>query len=572
MKKLILTLVTLATVFVGCQKDELEAQANLINVLESNVSTLEANLADTQADLATAEATIVSNNEEIAGLNSDLAAANEAIAGLEGDNAALSAEIVELQADLAALQTAFDVEAAKLETATAELAEVTSALASANGDISQLETRLGNAQAEIAAANAVCDDLRAQLAAAQARVVTVVRTVTVGGDASVWSPAYNNNIVSFDQTSSVEGHTVTRTVIVTPSVATPLPGESSDVITYNGLPTLAEAQAAITATGTHTIDMVTVTTVTAARESITYTAGFDLGSYTVITATGSSTTSSVTVDIEYVVAEAPAADPADTVGTWTYAIGDEADWNAGVIDGSFDTSTEIFGASRSRITTINGDADMDYVAGGYIINADGNAVETENKDLRNSAYAAPGAGGGSTGQTPADTVAPVLTASATGGNTITNNVINVAHDYDAFAITVVTNEGDLEYETGSAITPWSPFNGAFTVVADQTGSVEYTTRATDAAGNVTTLTITLVVAPAPAVTWVENAGVYTHADYPGYSFTVGAASFPLTGSLATITSPSTATGNNIARNQGGVDDAEAIANAKAEIIRAFAGN
>ena len=82
-------------------------------------------------------------------------------------------------------------------------------------------------------------------------------------------------------------------------------------------------------------------------------------------------------------------DPADVAGNWIYSVGTEADWNAGVIDGSFDTSVEVFGASRSRITTINGDADMDYVAAGYIINSAGNAVLVENKDLRNSAYVAP---------------------------------------------------------------------------------------------------------------------------------------------------------------------------------------
>ena len=82
----------------------------------------------------------------------------------------------------------------------------------------------------------------------------------------------------------------------------------------------------------------------------------------------------------------------DVVGTWIYSVGDENDWNAGVIDGSFDTSVETFGASRSRITTINGDADMDYVAAGYIINSAGNAVLVETKNLRNSAYVGTPAG------------------------------------------------------------------------------------------------------------------------------------------------------------------------------------
>ena len=155
---------------------------------------------------------------------------------------------------------------------------------------------------------------------------------------------------------------------------------------------------------------------------------------------------------------------------------------------------------------------------------------------------------------PADTTAPVLTASATSGNTITNNVINVAHDYDAFAITVVTNEGDLEYETGSAITPWSPFNGAFTVIAGQTGSIEYTSRATDAAGNITTLTITVVVAPAATgITWTpgtETNGMTMVTSSLG-TYRLEAAPFPLTGMLATMESKTGAAATRNVRNFAG---------------------
>ena len=228
---------------------------------------------------------------------------------LEGDNAALTAEVAELQADLAALQAAFDAEAAKLEAATAELAEVTAALASANADNDQLETRLANAQAEIAAAQAECDSLREQLAAARARVVTVVRTVTVGGDASVWSPAFGTQIVSFTQSSTVEGHVVSREVEVTAGDAVITSGgEATVVITYDGLASLELAQAAITAVGSHTIVKLTTTTTPAGQSAITYTAGFDLGSHTITTSTGTPTVETSTEDIPYSVAAAPVAD------------------------------------------------------------------------------------------------------------------------------------------------------------------------------------------------------------------------------------------------------------------------
>ena len=62
----------------------------------------------------------------------------------------------------------------------------------------------------------------------------------------------------------------------------------------------------------------------------------------------------------------------------------------------------------------------------------------------------------------------------------------------------------------------------------------------------------------PVDAWVENGGVYTNAAYPGYSFTVAPASFPLSGFLATIEGPN-------AVNQGGATEAEAIANAQAHI-------
>ena len=58
--------------------------------------------------------------------------------------------------------------------------------------------------------------------------------------------------------------------------------------------------------------------------------------------------------------------------------------------------------------------------------------------------------------------------------------------------------------------------------------------------------------------WSESNGVYSNPAYPGVSFTVAPAQFPLTGFLATITGSSVA-------NQGGETEAEAIANAQAAI-------
>ena len=253
-------LVTVSTVFTACQKDELEAQANQINALEASVDSLSNLLEVTRGELADANETIEDNNAEIAELNSDLVEAGKTILTLEGDNAELTAQIAELQADLAALQAAFDAEAAKLEAATAELAEVTAALASANADNDQLETRLSNAQAEIAAAQAECDSLREQLAAARARVVTVTRTITVGGDASVWSPAFGTQIASFDQTSEVEGHSVSRTVSVTSSVSSTISTEVAEGVDVNEDGDLSD-------------DI--------SRDVTTYTASYDLGSHTV---------------------------------------------------------------------------------------------------------------------------------------------------------------------------------------------------------------------------------------------------------------------------------------------------
>ena len=66
----------------------------------------------------------------------------------------------------------------------------------------------------------------------------------------------------------------------------------------------------------------------------------------------------------------------------------------------------------------------------------------------------------------------------------------------------------------------------------------------------------------PVDAWTEVNGVHSNAIYPGYSFTVTPASFPLTGFLVTVTGAG-------ANGTAGPDEATAIANGQAEIVRAF---
>ena len=323
MKKLLLLLIGASTVFVSCQKDELEAQANTITALESNVSVLQANLSDTQAQLADANATIEENNSEIAALGADLDAARISIAGLEGDVAGLEEDLALLQAQYDALVIELAEANEALEAATTELASVKSALDSANGDISQLETRLGNAQAEIAAAQARCDALAAELVEARANVRVVsggtrIVRVEVGVQ---WAPAFAAQTADFTQTA--EGGS--REVSVTSSNTLRTVPQNA-VVTYTVDGGASSREAAQTLANTNQADVILTITTTSTPmvfTDVTYSftvSGTDVAySHTIegtVGVAGSVSTDVVTETIEFV-DNTPAPVASFPVYSWT---------------------------------------------------------------------------------------------------------------------------------------------------------------------------------------------------------------------------------------------------------------
>ena len=143
------------------------------------------------------------------------------------------------------------------------------------------------------------------------------------GVALNWGPDFVAQTANFMQTANLEGAELSREVIVVAGQAVETLGASSESTTYNGLGSLADAQAALAGNvGTHQIVVVVTTTIADGTSVITYSAtadngNVDLGSHDVSSVlSGSSSSSSSTT--EYIVA----ADPVDTLSAWSAWIGD----------------------------------------------------------------------------------------------------------------------------------------------------------------------------------------------------------------------------------------------------------
>ena len=130
-----------------------------------------------------------------------------------------------------------------------------------------------------------------------------------GGSVSiVWGPDFVDQIADFTQTGNLDGASLTRLVSVVEGHPVNTPGATTTVVTYDGFATLAEAQAAITAVGTHQIVMSTITTIADGTSVITYRATADNGNITIgshdVSSVLAGSSSTVNVDVEYVVSPA----------------------------------------------------------------------------------------------------------------------------------------------------------------------------------------------------------------------------------------------------------------------------
>ena len=259
MKKIFLTLLAVGSVFTACQKDEIDALTKDLDRVNASLDYTIATLQEATETIAANNETIAMNIEEIDSLSAEIVGYLGNIENLEGDNA-------QLTADLEGLQAEFDALDADYKEVSAELAQAVLDLAALNADLESAEEDIAAKQAQIIALQARIIELEAALQEA----IDNVRTVYVGGGGTtvvgaVWSPAYDDitdaqKMNGFDQTSEVEGHSVSRTVSVTSSVSSTISTEVAEGVDVNEDGDLSD-------------DI--------SRDVTTYTASYDLGSRTV---------------------------------------------------------------------------------------------------------------------------------------------------------------------------------------------------------------------------------------------------------------------------------------------------
>ena len=130
---------------------------------------------------------------------------------------------------------------------------------------------------------------------------------SASGDISVtWDNPFVDQTADFTQTATLNGATLSREIAVVAGSPVDVLGATTITVTYDGLASLSEAQAAYTAVGTHTIAVITTTVVADGVRSIEYTATADngavaIGSHTVTSVIAGSS-NSVNSSEEYVVA------------------------------------------------------------------------------------------------------------------------------------------------------------------------------------------------------------------------------------------------------------------------------
>ena len=270
MKKLLLLLIGASTVFVSCQKDEIEALNGNIDTLEASLNArnqaiialenqlenaLEAHatdvemyegiIADAEAQIADLDANVASQATMIAELEVVISDANAAIALLEEENAELEATIAELQSRLNTALTELrnrptitvtqfvdrvvevvrNVEVPVAGTFTQ--ADLDAARASAAGGSTDGFSTIAEAIAAVAvggdldALNALLNDLRGNEDALDTLIDEVLAAIaaipTFDATTASWIPAFAGNIADFTQTlTDANGLTGgTRNIVVT---------------------------------------------------------------------------------------------------------------------------------------------------------------------------------------------------------------------------------------------------------------------------------------------------------------------------------------------------------------------
>ena len=326
-------LVAFTTVFVGCNKDEIDALQGDLDAANSTISLLRTQLADAGDTIRLNEAEIAAQAASIDSLNADLIAIGTRLEGSLADLGLSQEQLADIQAAHGSLQGLHADLAADLAAETAALASAQEALSAAQSASEIDAATIASLNEQIASLNSAIAALQVQLDGCLARVADLLAQLEMSSGVQLaWSPDFVDQIASFTQTATIEGGEASREVEVTAGAAVETPGATSTEVSYNGLASLEAAQAAITEVGTHTISKVTTTTIADGVSSIEYTANFDLGSHTVTSVLAGSS-SSVSEDIEYVVAAEVVEEPADEVAPIITVLGRTASFSVDRVEG-----------------------------------------------------------------------------------------------------------------------------------------------------------------------------------------------------------------------------------------------
>ena len=572
MKKLFLIgALALGLGFTACEnlEDELADANTTIENLEGEIAQLQASLRESASDLAEANARIADQASSIESLNSDLAAIGARLESTLSDLGLTQEARDAALASLAALNELHSGLADELAEEQAALAAAQAALAAAQADSNVDEAAIDALNSQISSLSSRINGLNSRLSTCANEVSRLMSQLNMlAANATDWSPSYDIQVVGTVSQSrtvtvtSSDGVTLSevqnRDVVVsssnstrtseTPRTGYDIPG-SADAFFGSREDAISMAQTyvdgqGVGATGTIQIFVETGSVLFTDVLYIASVDGEEISRELVTDETGVAQ-NATRVDGDTIEITSNAVDPADTPGAWAYSDARVTDaiWDAGMITLT-DTSIESISVSRSRIWTINGDLDASTPS----LNASNQEVVAA-ITIRNSAYVAPAA----------DTVAPILTFSVSGGYSIVNNVINVPHDYSEFRITATTDEagtlrlddpfGAPNQRIGDSTT------GESVVIAGLSGSIVYRFHSTDAAGNLAETTITVVVADAPAAPLTEAVAAISvsgapfatllfDADFAAYTdFTAVTTGNPAIGRTLTVTINNPVEGN-----------------------------
>ena len=205
-----------------------------------------------------------------------------------------------------------------------------------------------------------------------------------GGASIVWGPELGVQTSDFTQTGNLDGASLSRLVSVVPGTAVNTPGATTVVESWDGFDSLELAQAALTATGTHTIVKSTVTTIADGTSVITYTATADNGNIAVgshdVSSVLPGSSSTATENIQYVVEDnTPQVFDPSTVTSWSPAFDtQEADFVQNGVDGN--------GISGSRNIEVSaGEAGISYYYGGNLSPVVGTRIGTNEQVAQDAA-------------------------------------------------------------------------------------------------------------------------------------------------------------------------------------------